>query len=329
MIEDRHHRAASLALTFLFVASAMLVFVTAMPTVKAAGANHYFVQSSNCSNGIGSPTSTGNDWANDDCWSLSSGGATGAGAPTSADDAHFDVAGIGNNGQTVRIVAITATAHDVIVTTQMNFDLQTPNMNPSETAILSIHSFAVSGLDMGAGESVYFGRFGDLGTSTLKYSGTITSSTPNPDCETNGIVGGVCFYGASMAPDNRALYVEYTGPNSFGTASDVSFLDSAAVTKTIYCDPGCVDDGANVNIVFGPRSDNSGGCCGPSPTVAITTSISPATVMTYAGIVALSAFVFFVAGRLAGLRRLWQWSLVVMVVAGVLYATIAFGWLTW
>jgi len=43
------------------------------------------------------------------------------------------------------------------------------------------------------------------------------------------------------------------GSGSFATVSKVEFQTvSAAGGPTIYCDPGCTDDGGNTNIVFGP-----------------------------------------------------------------------------
>src|SRR6266487_4615461 len=94
-----------------------------------------------------------------------------------------------------------------------------------------------------------FGIFAYDGTSVIRdISITLTEqiviNSFDPDSTLAGSCGdpGLCF----------SDLISYVGDNDFGTARYTTFEGAEAVGETIYCDPGCVDAGGNVNIVFGP-----------------------------------------------------------------------------
>jgi len=203
----------------LGIAIALVIAIGISPPASAA-TNHYLkLAPIVCAD----PNSV---WSNADCWSLSSGGAPGGGVPAPGDDIIVDdnsVSGFGifayDGTSVIRDISITLTEQIVI----SSFD-------PDSTLTFRTVTYTgTGGVTLRGDASVPISYTGEI----IGSSSTLAGSCGDP---------GLCF----------SDLISYVGDNDFGTARYTTFEGAEAVGETIYCDPGCVDAGGNVNIVFGP-----------------------------------------------------------------------------
>lgn len=231
--------------TSLLVSTALAfsTFLLAIaPTASATATDtHYWV--------INDPTcNSGPRWDLDECWSHSSGGPNDALVPTITNDVIID------SDPSFNVPQADAFAKSVLM---QNVDSMFMSMQSTD--------FTVAGdvASEGASTEILF-YLGESAPVTFSYGGTITNSAS----------GTLRFIAAT--PGNA--FIQYTGPNDYGTAGGVSFGHVEAVGPTIYCYPTCVDEGGNTNIVFGPAPQPPVGG-GGSPAVNAVRALTFLTVL--------------------------------------------------
>ncbi len=252
---SKSRRLAIVLLALLAVASV----IPSQPGARALSTLYYVGADTNCVN-------NGRDWHNPDCWSLTSGGAGGAGPPTASTDVIFDNNSYASGSAFVNFRSgHTNVAHDILDQIGdppgpgKNGDLDINAMSVFCTvalATLTFHSFVQSNT---SGAAFLWDPNQNCGASEFVFSGTVTSVSTSPSsCTTAADHFGICVTGGW----------NYTGPTGASSMSGVvvgcvaalcgfNMVGNATPGKTIYVDPHGVDGSnghTNVNFVFGPSA---------------------------------------------------------------------------